>query len=391
MFDTREIEKSDTATSKGEELVAGLRACHRQIGQLQAHFYRQLVAVADAVAEAVPEVGYEYAADEVAAALTWTRRRAEAELNFAWELADLPAVGDAFAAGEIDLAKAKTIVYGLTGVDSEVAAAVAGKILERAERQTTGQIRARLRRLLLEANPEAAADRYQAGLKERKVVLDANDDGTANLHLYNVAPDQAALAFDRIDSYARAQGTEDEPRTLDQLRSDVGLDLLVGCLQHQNRGRRPIVDIRVDLTTLMEMDENPGEVPGFGPVVADIARQVSEQQHSEWRFYVIDGDQIVSNGTTRRRPSRPQRRRIETRYPHCVFPGCRNPSTHADLDHRQRWTDGGPTTDHNLNPLCNHNHGTKDQGGWRLELIDEVTFEWTSPLGIKHLVEIEPP
>ena len=391
MFDTREIEKSDTATSKGEELVAGLRACHRQIGQLQARFYRQLVAVADAVAEAVPEVGHEYAADEVAAALTWTRRRAEAELNFAWELADLPAVGDAFAAGEIDLAKAKTIVYGLTGVDSEVAAAVSGKILERAERQTTGQIRARLRRLLLEANPEAAADRYQAGLKERKVVLDANDDGTANLHLYNVAPDQAALAFDRIDSYARAQGTEDEPRTLDQLRSDVGLDLLVGCLQHQSRSRRPIVDIRVELTTLMEMDENPGEVPGFGPVVADIARQVSEQQHSEWRFYVIDGDQIVSNGTTRRRPSRPQRRRIETRYPHCVFPGCRNPSTHADLDHRQRWTDGGPTTDHNLNPLCDHNHGSKDNGGWRLELIDEVTFEWTSPLGIKHLVEIEPP
>ncbi len=391
MFDTLEIERPDTATSWGEELVAELRKSHRQIGQLQAHFYRQLVAVADAVAEAVPEVGYEYAADEVAAALTWTRRRAEAELNFAWELSDLPAVGDALAAGEIDLAKTKTIVYGLTGIDSELAKQAAGKILERASRQTTGQIRARLRRLLLEVNPQAAADRYQAGLKDRKVVSDANDDGTANLHLYNVAPDQATLAFDRIDHYARAQGTEDEPRTLDQLRTDVALDLLVGCLDHQDRGRKPIVDIRVDLTTLMELNEKAAEIPGFGPVVADIARQVSEQQHSEWRFYVIDGDQIISNGTTRRRPSRPQRRRIETRYPHCVFPGCRTPATHADFDHRKRWADGGPTDDHNLNPLCNHNHGTKDNGGWRLELIDPVTFEWTSPLGIKHLVEIEPP
>ncbi len=258
MFDTFAMEEPATEKSRGENLVAGLRECHRQIGQLQAHFYRQLVAVADAVAEAVPKAGYEYAADEVAAALSWTRRRAEAELNFAWELADLPAVSDSLAAGQIDVAKAKTIVFGLTGTDPETSTQVAEKLLERADRQTTGQIRARLRRLLLEVNPEAAADRYEAGLKDRKVVLDANDDGTANLHLYNVAPDQAALAFDRIDQYARAQGTEDEPRTLDQLRTDVGLDLLVGCLQHQDRGRKPIVDIRVDLTTLMELNDKAG-------------------------------------------------------------------------------------------------------------------------------------
>jgi hypothetical protein len=223
------------------------------------------------------------------------------------------------------------------------------------------------------------------------VVLEAADDGTAHLRLSHLPPDQAALAFDRIDAYARILAVEGEERTLDQLRADVAIDLLVGCLDEPLGGRRPIVDLRIDLTTLTELDEQPGEIPGFGPVIADIARQVAEQRHAEWRWHVVDQHEIVAEGTTRRRPTRPQRRRIETRYPHCVFPGCRAPSTNCDLDHRQRWADGGPTEDPNLNPLCEHNHGTKDRGGWRVEMINPVTFQWTSPLGIRHLVEIEPP
>ena len=223
------------------------------------------------------------------------------------------------------------------------------------------------------------------------VWLEGNDDGTANLHLYGLPPNQAALAFDRIDTYARALSTSEETRSLDQLRTDVGMDLLLGCLEHQEKGRRPIVDIRIDLETLLGLNDHSGEIPGWGPVLADIARQATEQRHSEWRWHVIDDHQVVANGTTRRRPSRTQRRRIETRYPHCVFPGCRTPSIHSDIDHRTRWIDGGPTEDHNLAPLCEHNHGTKDNGGWKVDLIDSHTFQWTSPLGLQYQVELEPP
>ncbi|MCA1736060.1 MAG: HNH endonuclease [Actinobacteria bacterium] len=385
------LETADRSTLSGDQLVELMKARHRQISHLQAEFYADMKAVADAVAQVDPDLGYEYAADEIGVALTWTRRAAEASFELAWELDSHPQIAAALREGRIDLAKAKTIVFGLTGIDPETASPVAEQVLERAERQTTGQIRARLAKLVITVNPAAASDRYQAGLKNRKVVLDPNQDGTANLHLYNLAPDQAALAFDRLDQHARALATGEELRTLDQLRSDVALDLLVGCLQHLERGRKPIVDLRVDLTTLMGLNESPGEIPGFGPVIADLARQLAEQQKSEWRLTVIDHSDIVITGTTRRRPSRPQRRRIETRNPHCVFPGCRTPAIHADIDHRQRWADGGPTEDWNLNPLCDHNHGSKDRGGWHLEMVDRYTYKWTSPLGLKYLVEIEPP
>ncbi|MGI8518395.1 MAG: HNH endonuclease signature motif containing protein [Acidimicrobiia bacterium] len=178
---------------------------------------------------------------------------------------------------------------------------------------------------------------------------------------------------------------------MDQIRADVLLDLLEGCQHQELGGRRPIVDLRVDLTTLIGLNDNPGEIPGFGPIIADLARQLADQQKSQWRFTVMDDCEVVMTGTTRRRPSRPQRRRIEARHPSCVFPGCRAPSIHSDIDHRQRWADGGPTEDWNLAPLCDHNHGSKDRGGWHLEMVDRDTYKWTSPLGLKYLVEIEPP
>ena len=76
---------------------------------------------------------------------------------------------------------------------------------------------------------------------------------------------------------------------------------------------------------------------GYGPVIADIARQVAENQPgAEWRWSLThpDSGMVLDNGTTRRRPSTGQRRHVEARRPNCVFPGCRRPALDCDLDHR---------------------------------------------------------
>ncbi len=61
-----------------------------------------------------------------------------------------------------------------------------------------------------------------------------------------------------------------------------------------------MVDIRVDLETLTGLTENPGELAGFGPVIADIARRVTaEQESAEWRWTVVDdNNQVVHTGVT---------------------------------------------------------------------------------------------
>jgi hypothetical protein len=98
-----------------------------------------------------------------------------------------------------------------------------------------------------------------------------------------------------------------------------------------------MVDIRVDLETLTRLTDDPGELAGYGPVIADIARQVAEQQpNAEWRWTVTSPDtgQVLHDGITRRRPTTGQRRHVENRNRTCIFPGCRMPATDCDLDHR---------------------------------------------------------
>ncbi len=46
----------------------------------------------------------------------------------------------------------------------------------------------------------------------------------------------------------------------------------------QPKFRRGVVDIQVKLSTLAELDNDPALIPGFGPVIADIARQVAHDQ-----------------------------------------------------------------------------------------------------------------
>ena len=70
------------------------------------------------------------------------------------------------------------------------------------------------------------------------------------------------------------------------------------------------MDITVDLATLTGLSEVPGEIPGWGPVIADIARQVAlANEGGEWRFTVTDPDngQVVLERdhpeTTQRQPN----------------------------------------------------------------------------------------
>jgi hypothetical protein len=65
------------------------------------------------------------------------------------------------------------------------------------------------------------------------------------------------------------------------------------------------IEIRVGLATLLGLDEQPGEIPGLGPVLAEVARAVVARQvrGAEWRFAVTDPDgYLLLAGVTRRRP-----------------------------------------------------------------------------------------
>ncbi len=331
------------------------------------------------------------AASEVQAGLTLTRRSADWHLGLAFELRQrLPSVWNALRQGEIDLARARVMIDQTRHLDVDVAQEIVEKVLPLAPDRTTGQLRARLARLCITHDPDSARMRYEQGLEERRVVTQANEDGTADLHGLNLPAHLGRAAMKRINRLARAARRKDDSRTMDQVRADVLLDLLCGSGAKGGAGQGT-VDIRVDLTTLMELSDAPAELPGFGPLIADIARKVvAEQPESEHRVTVTDRGEVVWAGTTRRRPTAQQRRMVEAENPTCVFPGCRMPAAECDIDHRHPYAQGGRTRGENLAPACRHDHIRK-HGGWKVVRLGPGRYIWTSPLGHTYHVGPDPP
>jgi hypothetical protein len=386
---------------KGYDRIDLLQARARQVAHDQAEMYADMLAVAEAVGEELSSEGCDLAeiedsaASEIRACLVWTRRAAESQLGLARDLCQrLPQVWQALDVGLIDLPRARVIVNQTLHLDSELAEQVAYEALERASTQTTGQLRARIQRLCISVDPESAKHRYEQGLKERLVAVEANYDGTAGLYGMQLPAADTHAAMRRINRLARAARAKNDPRSMDQIRADVFLDLLNGRYQMHTVDRTlGGVELRVDLTTLAGLAEAPGELAGFGPVIADIARQVAgEQTDAEWRYTITDPETgaVVHNGTTRRRPTTTQKREVQTRNPTCVFPGCRMPSTDCDIDHNREWAQGGATTPTNLAPLCRHDHTVRHRG-WKIRQLRPGAYQWTSPLGHSYTVGPEPP
>jgi hypothetical protein len=246
----------------------------------------------------------------------------------------------------------------------------------------SGQLYSMVRRVCIQADPEEAAQRYQRAADDRRVITEPTLDGTAHLLGLDLPPDRVQAAMGRITDLAQSLRREGETRTIDQLRADVLLDLLEG--RSHSRIGTGTVALHVDLTTLVGLAENPGELAGYGPVISDIARQVAEQQQkTKWSWSVTDPDtgQTIHTGVTRRRPTASQRRHVEARNRTCIFPGCRMPATNSDLDHRIPWAQGGPTTVDHLDPLCRHHHVLRHRAGWKRYPLPGGDHLWISPLG----------
>jgi Domain of unknown function (DUF222) len=156
----------DPAALSGFDLVELITARGRQVSFEQAQLLRavrELAYTPPSVSERVERVDRpdEYVVGEVAFALSWTQVKAQTEVGLALEVMDrIPAVFDALQTGAVDVGKARVICTELELVEDEQARTIAAALLAgEAGRATTAQLRARIRRLVLAVNPDAARTR----------------------------------------------------------------------------------------------------------------------------------------------------------------------------------------------------------------------------------------
>jgi hypothetical protein len=171
----------------------------------------------------------EFVSDEIVAALTLTGRAASACEDLALDLAiRLPGTARALQGGVIDRAKARLIADATRLLTDEQAREVEDRILPRAGRQTTGQLRAAVARAVLIVDPEAAARRREEAQKDPRVRRWQEDAGTAALAGYGLPPADVLAADQRLTDRARTLRQAGWPGSLEELRARAYLDALLG-------------------------------------------------------------------------------------------------------------------------------------------------------------------
>jgi hypothetical protein len=439
----------DRAGLPDRELLRVAQARQRLVAHQQAQLLADLHALAtrpgDLGLDPDPELERrDWAEVEIAFALRWSAVAAGVQLSLARDMiARLPAVFAALDRGAIDAPRARVICDAVVGCDEAVARSVVDQIIDEAPELTTGQLRARLQRQVLAADPDAAAARAAEKVAGRRIEARLTDASLGELHGYDLPPHRVAAAMERLTAIAAAARNAGDARGMDRLRADAFLDLLVGdgvaagdpisrdpfCaradrehadtatppvpdpwLQRAASGdlpaaagdarpggalpapRRGVVEIQVPLATLSGLADLPAQLAGFGPVVADIGRQVTAQQaDATWRFSVTNTlGEVIHHGITRRRPTTATAAYVRARNRTCIAPGCRRAAATCDLDHTTAWADGGPSTAANLGPLCGRHHRFKHTTGTDLISFAPGTYGWTTPAGMQYVTRPEP-
>ncbi len=339
---------------------------------------------------------FDHVDDEVAAALTLTRRSAGRLLELALGLDRLPLARAALAAGLIDERRAEVITEELSGLDDAHAAAVEKQLAAKAPGLTTGQLRALARRLVISADPAAARRRKEAALKDARVEAFTEHAGTAGLSGRDLCPADVLAADKHLTALAQAMKAAGTGGTMDTLRAHAYLYLLTGHSVSDlfprgtpapatpdataqdgtppspaygtagppgdpaspppshagldtgiGAGLRGTVNLTMPLTAWLGWTQSPGEVPGFGPLDAadsrTLAGLLSHNPANQWCVTLTDraGHPAAHACTSHGPPPRPGSPDPGTR----ASPGTRadpvpraSPGTRASPVH----PDGGP-------------------------------------------------
>ena len=238
---------ADAAVGGGDEDCFDGVADHELIGllcawdRLEAHMAARKLAVAAELFRrnpedgfepspgAMPEVVSEFAADQLACALAESRHHADGMLTMAWHLATrLTGTMAALRDGVITRFKAEIIVRATVTLEPEEARKAEAKVLDRAGRLTPGSLRAAIARAVMEVAPKKARKRREEARKDARVERWQEDSGNAALAGFELPPDEALAADQRITWWARELKKAGLEGDMDVLRARAFLDLILG-------------------------------------------------------------------------------------------------------------------------------------------------------------------
>jgi hypothetical protein len=234
-------------------------------------------------------------------------------------------------------------------------------------------------------DPHAVVERAAKAENERTVTIrPAPDTMTYLTALLPVAQGVSVYAALRREADTRCDG-----RSRGQVMADTLVERVTG---RDATVPTPIaVNLVLSDATLLGGDNAPGDIYGYGPIPAAVARAMVSNAVADRRSRATlrrlyahprSGVLVAMESRARLFP-RGLSAFVELRDQRCRTPYCDAPIRHRD--HAQPWAQGGPTAADNGLGSCERCNYAKEAAGWRVRAsIDEThthTAEFTTPTG----------
>lgn len=336
--------------------------------------------------------------EEIAVALHVSSIVAEKRVRVARDLdSRMPATAAMLASGQISYAHAVVMSDECERLGDRQAREVERSVLSRSCRVTPGQLRRRAKRVALRVCPLTPEAEVDAEFAQREVRMYSDGGVMATLHAILPAPD-AITVWNALTACGLADKRPGDRRTLEHRRADALTAWADRALDDPNlsrqQGRKRLeTQLVLDLSTLLGFGDNPAELRGFGPIPANLARQLAVD--STWRRLVADpvSGHLLDFGSTTYTPPAALREYVLARDRRCRFPGCSQPAERTDLDHTEPFTGndlGGSTSAKNLHCLCRRHHRLKTHHNLSVANGSDGQLTWTSPRVQTHTTDLPP-
>ena len=303
------------------DVIDKLVSIEEQIAGLHAQQLRLIASLRDRIADFKG-----FARDEVAVALRWSDGVARERFHIAAETTEyFPELLDALDAGQVTFGHVSSFCELTAHLDEDTAALLMENVLDYAQSHSIADFRRKVKRELVKADPVVAEYTYEQALEDRRVWSAPAEPGMATMGA--VLPAEGAATLMSALTFLTSQPQPGDTRSKDQRMADalvqLARDALAGGCSHCNLPARVVgssVNITIALSTLLDLDDQPGELDGEA-IPAELARALAHDQTGTWRRLITDQlghlDGIAAQTPPRRRRvDRPGRPHLPRRTQH---------------------------------------------------------------------------
>jgi len=329
---------------------------------------------------------------EIAMARGVSRATVDYQLAFTRQIvADHPRLLAACQDGRVSQSAARHIVAETEPLTPERRQSLDRPLTDLACELTPGEVRKAAHRAVTAADPQAAERRAVAARARKAVRAIMHGDGTGSVSALLPA-EQALAVWQTLDHEARCRRGEGDQRSINELMCDLLVERTTGRAKADDLNLE--IGVVISTTALFCVDDQPGKLIGHrggdhGVLPAGLARRLAASASAWARRLIcdpVDGSLLFMD---------PRKRRFDgTLRKFLLYRDgtSRRPFSGApiyDIDHVERYADGGPTIAPNAEGLARSDHVLRDLPGWTVEAGGDDIIRWTTPTG--HSYPSRPP